>query len=241
MNKDNNKTLDVLDPEELDAALAEALFDAMSAPGAPDEALIAALDESQREAFDEHSALAALLREDRDAQDPGDHFFEALQGEVMAQLDAPTPRVLRGEPVQRAPEGASSGLLAWVRDLFAARPTLATGLLMAAALVALLLWPRGEHTQAPDPNQDQAHARHTPDLPLDTSLDERELDKLKALAAEIDLGDDEDLDVEDDWQDNAWADESWGGGDWGGDLTGALGVMSGDELKALDEALQRPL
>ncbi len=213
----------------------------------PEELMDGLLDdlETDREAYPE---IFALMQGERDAQDPGAHFFESLQDEIMANLpdQGPEPvRVFQSESVKARPSGAGErgeGWLDRLRGLFGARPTLVYGLAMAAALLAIIFWPKdqGQTPQEHTPGTEVAHndkGDQNPDkegsaLPVETTLSGEELAELRQIAAQMDLGDEDDTVGYDVWDSDD---------DWRTEPSGTLGGLSAEELKAIDEALQRSL
>jgi hypothetical protein len=164
----------------------------------------------------EVAEMEALFARDRAAHDPGVHFFASMQAEILAKL--PTQDALPGG--QEAASPPAEGWWGRWRGLFLARPSLAWGAVMAAALAAVALWP-GEGPPAPEAPAVAASA-----------LDEAELARLRELAAgmTIDL-----LEEEGGWADLAQVDVAEPG------LEDVLQGMSDEELELLEDAWDRAL
>ena len=211
---DHTRAYDPIESGHLSPELEADFIEAM-APGAPiSDALQAHLRHHPRDAqaLDLYRDLGGDLAEDTQALDPGGHFFDALQADILGQLDAPKAAPLPGgfatRPAQRL------GLIARLQALLGARPTLAWGALMLALILGLILWPRGE--EAPEP--DKAPEIAAIEAPIPTSLSEEELSDLRQLASRMDL------DLEE-WE----ADEDTPLGDLQG--------LSDEEFKEVEEAL----
>lgn len=221
----------------------EAITEALRPDGSADEAWLDALDAEGLDELEGFMEVTRALRQDRAQADPGEHFFEALAQDIMGKLDEPepAPRVLQGQAVEPVVSGQQGGgLWAWASALFGGRPTLAWGGVMAAALVAVVLWPRDNPPRVDGPDAGTAPLANravegslADRLPLETSLPAEELAELEALAARISLPDPSSVD-----DGELWASEGIGGG-W--DAADALDGLDDDQLEALEEALARPL
>ncbi len=140
----------------------------------------------------EEAEMKALFARTREAQDPGDHFFEAMQGDILSQLDAPVQ--MRGE---LAPARVAESATPWWRRFLAAfsqNPTLAYGGVMAAALLALVFWPLETVTPL-DPSPEVAGTDALPSEDVSGTvkvlvpheLEAGELARLHALTREMPL------------------------------------------------------
>jgi hypothetical protein len=164
----------------------------------------------------EWGELEALLRQDSAAQDPGDHFFEAMHDDIMAQLPAQQPVELPGGVAQVNPAAPSTP---WFRRLvegFGRRPTLAWGAVMAVALLGLVFWPAEQASGpvAPAPST-------SPGAVAQQDLTEAEVEELRQLAAEMKI---DILSEEDGW--GAVAQE---------DAEASLGGFGQEDLGWMDE------
>lgn len=175
--------------------------------------------------------VAEALRADRDAAHPGAHYFDALEGDILAQLPTNGPAPLVGKRVseEKAASGWSSAW-AWLTR----RPTLAWAAVMVAALLAILAWPRLDEPSEPVVVEADAGAAE-PDradwlaAALPQSLTQTEIHELRQVAADIRMGG---LDEPSDGLDD----------DWGlGMGTAAIVDMGDDELDSVEDALEAPL
>ncbi len=240
-------------PPEIEADFIEA----MSPDVAPSEALRAHLRAHPRDAelLDHYRELAARVEDSAEALDPGPHFFEALFDDVMGQLPpqgADPSRVEEGaSPARYAdaeaiglaeargralggrrgqPEAATAGWLESLLAIFKARPAMAWGAVMLAALLALALWPSQE---APRPAPQEAEVAGVEDqkqtVGLETDLSAQELGELRQLASQMVLDMNDDLDEAEEPEEGSWRTEP----------VEALQALDEDELAALDAALAK--
>lgn len=124
--------------------------------------------------------LEERLRQDREAREPGEHFFASMRDDIMAQLPPQQPAALPGGLVEPAPAQAASPWWRRLLEGFAQRPTLSWGAVMAAALLGLLLWPgdpQPEAPLAPTPQHAGALVQH--------SLSPQEVEELRQMASEM--------------------------------------------------------
>lgn len=155
---------------------------------------------------DNYDDLIALMKDDQSAIDPGPAFFESLHADIMDEVEHGS-RQLTGAFEESPTLAATGGLSAWIdtiRNFFGARPTVIMGLGMAAALCAIVLWPKQDNGTSiiVDAGQGIAQTDVKPKSkgydPAD-GLDPEARAEALELAEAIDL--DMDLDSEeDDWE-----------------------------------------
>ena len=185
------KMSDPIESGRLPSELEEDFIEAMMPAATISDALQTYLDASPQDAevLASYRGLADDFHADVNNIDPGDHFFESLQDEIVSAIAAP-PR-----PVVEAPEPGSASLLERALSLLTpARAIAAIAIAMALVLAFFLvggdaLMPTG------DPGPLVAEKPKSPHLK--TNLTNEEVRELEQIASRFDLNlDDWDEDSE---------------------------------------------
>lgn len=183
---------------------------------------------------DDFADLVALMAEDREAQDPGDHFFEALHDDILAELEPRGSEVLGGgRVVDVRPLEESPSLWERLRGFWGGSPTVAYAGVMALALLGIVLWSNGQKSAtsvSPDAGDFVAASEdlRPPANIVPHSLDKAEIEELRMLASRMKF----DIDSE-----NSWLDDDVESLDFEGSLEG----LSDDELEGLERLMDRTL